>query len=386
MYFITGHPKNSPKGVGRLRTDGGTENKPISNVLEIFTASHTSQQNPFGKPINRTILEPARTILEEAGLGRKYWSYAVEHITYVKNRLPHSTLECNPFGKLTAKFPSLGHVRVFGCAAFVYNSAPPSKFHAKATPGIYLGVDDHGVYAVETIPDRRLQYSMHITFDESSFPALLQEESSFENDNSVNNSSTYDSSNNGDLDLQEVEVDILDLGGNASDEDLSERRDVSPEAAIFNSSCNQNEDSHPAICSRPRRNHTKPTRYVSNVRKGLNCKITTSDTPTVEEAMNSTEQEIAFWKAAIETVFENLASRGTWSPEKAPTRSTNKPLTTHVILKIKRDQKGNVSRFTARVVAGTNLQREGINFDSVNAPVVDFTLTLLTALVCLSNN
>lgn len=64
----------------------------------------------------------------------------------------------------------------------------------------------------------------------------------------------------------------------------------------------------------------------------------------------------------------------------------HKPLATHVILGIKRYRKGSVSRFKAHIVASGNLQREGMNFEAVYAPVVDFTITLSTTLVCLSNN
>lgn len=202
--------KSFSKIVDLLHTDGGTEYKPITDTFKIFTASHTFHHNPFGERINRTILEPARTILEEAGLERKYWSYAVEHVFYVKNRLPHLSLGCTPLELLNGKLPSLRHVRVFGCAAFAYNSASVSKFYAKAIPGIYLGVYNHCVYAIESIPYRCLLYSVYVTFDESSFPAQSQVESSSYDDNSVNNSSTHESYNSGALKPREIEIGILD--------------------------------------------------------------------------------------------------------------------------------------------------------------------------------
>lgn len=107
------------KGVVRLHTAGGTEYKPILNTFKTFTAPHTSQHNPFGEHLFHTIFEPARTIMEKAGLGRKYWSYAVERVTYVKNRLLYSALGCKPLEKLTAKRSSLCHVRIFRRSAFI---------------------------------------------------------------------------------------------------------------------------------------------------------------------------------------------------------------------------------------------------------------------------
>ncbi len=70
------------------------------------------------------------------------------------------------------------HVRVFGCSAFVYNEHPKSKAHARAEPGIFLGCNDNGVYMVEKIVDRKLVNSVHVSFDEESFPGLLNSDSS----------------------------------------------------------------------------------------------------------------------------------------------------------------------------------------------------------------
>lgn len=60
------------KGIGRQNTDGSTEYKPIKAVFKTSTTLYTLQRNPFGQRINLIILDPARYILEEAGLGRKY--------------------------------------------------------------------------------------------------------------------------------------------------------------------------------------------------------------------------------------------------------------------------------------------------------------------------
>lgn len=52
---------------------------------------------------------------------------------------------------------------------------------------------------------------------------------------------------------------------------------------------------------------------------------------------------------------------------------------------IKRDQKRNVSGFRARVVAGSNVQKESKDFGAVHARVFDLAKALLTELVRLSN-
>lgn len=74
---------------------------------------------------------------------------------------------------------------------------------------------------------------MNVTFDKSSFPALSQVESSSDDDNSVNDSCSYESSKNESIEHDDVEVDISDLGGDGNDEDSSELRDVSTAATTL---------------------------------------------------------------------------------------------------------------------------------------------------------
>lgn len=102
-------------GVERFHSDGGGEFFEIDISNKTAKTPHTPQHNPFSERTNRTILDPVRVLLEQAGLSAKYWEYAMYHVVHVQNRIPHSALGCSPFEKLTGKKPKLNHVRVFGC-------------------------------------------------------------------------------------------------------------------------------------------------------------------------------------------------------------------------------------------------------------------------------
>lgn len=117
-------------------------------------------------------------MLESAGLGAKYCEYAIEYAAHVKNRLPHSALSCSPFESLTSMKPALKLLRAFGCAAFLYNETPKSKFHSSEKSGTILSSDDYGRNAVELIEDKNVFHSVQVTFDEKSFPALKNSDSS----------------------------------------------------------------------------------------------------------------------------------------------------------------------------------------------------------------
>lgn len=79
---------------------------------------------------------------------------------------------------MSRKKSTLKHVRVSGCAAFVYNEKPLSKVHARYFPGIFRGCNDHDVQMVEKLTDRKFVNSMHVKFDETSFPRLENSDSS----------------------------------------------------------------------------------------------------------------------------------------------------------------------------------------------------------------
>lgn len=97
--------------------------------------------------------------------------------------------------------------------------APLSNFHAKATPIIHHGLNDCDIYVVESIPDRRLQHSVHVMFDASTLSAISIVESSSNDENSGIFSCAYESSGNEKTEHDDIEIDFSKLGGDVNDED-----------------------------------------------------------------------------------------------------------------------------------------------------------------------
>ena len=76
--------------------------------------------------MSKTLTERARSILNGARLGQEFWVEAVDTACYLVNRSPSSVLEDKtPQEVWTRKKPSLSHLRVFGCDAYVH--APKKK-------------------------------------------------------------------------------------------------------------------------------------------------------------------------------------------------------------------------------------------------------------------
>jgi transposase InsO family protein len=117
------------KKIKVLRTDNGGEF--FRNEFEEFckkcgiarqkTTPYTPQHNGFAERMNMTLMENARSMLSSAGLGQELWVEAVGTSCYMVNRSPSSTLDDkNPHEVWSGKQPSLQHIRVFGCDAYVH--------------------------------------------------------------------------------------------------------------------------------------------------------------------------------------------------------------------------------------------------------------------------
>lgn len=364
------------------------------------TTPDTPHHNPFAERVNRTFLEPVRTMLEQSGLSGRYWEYALEYAVYIANRTPHSALNMSPIEKLTGKKPNLRYARPFGCAAFGYESKPKSKVRSRAVPGLMMGCTDHGIYTVELLSNGKIVKSVHVKFDEASFPALDRDDSSSSNDGedsefgggtaSIESDESSCSSVDSAPELGRVD------GYSSEEECLAETEEPECEAEP-EEDAEEHEDEfyvteeEPTQPRRSKRTVAQPERLgyngvVHHAAPAISFPITTGDEPSVKEAMNATYPEVLLWKQAITDELDTLERKGTWSVAgslshpKMYVRSNGKHdevvLPSHVVLKVKRDADGNPSRFKARVVAGGNLQIPGKDFNAVYAPVVDFTAVL----------
>lgn len=94
----------------------------VTEVVNIPQRSSKPQENGVAEQMNRTIVECARAMLNDAGLPNKYWGDAVLHAAHIINRLPTKSLESKstPYEAYTGNKPSVAHLRVFGCTAHAH--------------------------------------------------------------------------------------------------------------------------------------------------------------------------------------------------------------------------------------------------------------------------
>eukprot|EP00253_Pinus_taeda_P029027 PITA_29027 len=105
------------------------------------TTPYTSQKNGVAERMNKTLMERARSMLSGAGLGQEFWAKAVQTACYLVNRSPSSSLEDKtPQEVWNCKKPSLSHLRVFGCDAYVQvPKEKRTKLDSKSKKFIFVG-------------------------------------------------------------------------------------------------------------------------------------------------------------------------------------------------------------------------------------------------------
>src|ERR1700733_8776843 len=141
-------------------------------ILQSIPYAH--QQNGRAERIIRTIMEKAESMRLQACIPQSWWEFAVEHATHVYNRTPLRRHNWQtPYQLLHGEKPSIDHLKIFGCGAYVFIPAEirANKLAPKSEIMTYLGnAPGAGGFTFMRSPNNVLFYSTHCIFDESLFP------------------------------------------------------------------------------------------------------------------------------------------------------------------------------------------------------------------------
>jgi transposase InsO family protein len=137
-----------PNCLKAIRSDNETEFRNASfdgfcfehGIEQQFSAPRVPQQNGVVERKNRTLVEMARTILDEHETPRRLWADAISTACYVSNRIfLCSILLLTPFELRFGRKSYVSHFRPFGCKWFVLKRGNLDKFESRSFDGILLG-------------------------------------------------------------------------------------------------------------------------------------------------------------------------------------------------------------------------------------------------------
>jgi hypothetical protein len=135
-----------------------------------FSSPYTPQQNGVVERKNRTLLDMARSMLDEYKTSDRFWAEAINTVWYSINQLYlYRILKKTSYELLTSKKPNVSYFRVFGSKCFILiKRGRSSKFAPKAVEGFLLGCDSNTrAYRVFNKSTRLVEVSCDIVFDET---------------------------------------------------------------------------------------------------------------------------------------------------------------------------------------------------------------------------
>jgi hypothetical protein len=164
--------------IKKIRSNNGMEFKNSQNegfleeegIKHEFYSPYTTQQNDVVERKNRTLLDMARTMLDEYKIPDQFLAEAINTACYSINRLYlHRILKKTSYELLTSKKPNVSYFRVFGSKCFILiKRGRKSKFAPKAVEGFLLGYDSNTrAYRVFNKSTRLVEVSCDIVFDET---------------------------------------------------------------------------------------------------------------------------------------------------------------------------------------------------------------------------
>ncbi|WVZ52663.1 hypothetical protein U9M48_003701 [Paspalum notatum var. saurae] len=135
-----------------------------------FSSPYTPPQNGVVERKNRTLVEMARTMLDEHKTPRRFWVEAVNTACYIVNRIfLRAFLGKTSYELRFGRQPSVKHLRAFGCRVFVLKKAGHlDKFESCCLDGIFLGyASSSRAFRVWISEAKQVVETCEVCFDET---------------------------------------------------------------------------------------------------------------------------------------------------------------------------------------------------------------------------
>lgn len=148
----------------------------------IYCPPYMHGLNGVAERVNRCAYEMTNSALAGCNLPNSCWKFAMESALIVLSRLPQVRATCTPYELTTGRKPSLSHLRVFGCLAWVWD--PQGTKLSRARPCIFIGYSfnhSHGTYRFLTLDRTKptIIYSLNARFNEQVFPSIDSDPAEF---------------------------------------------------------------------------------------------------------------------------------------------------------------------------------------------------------------
>ena len=411
--------KTTGQTIATLRTDGGGEYTSGAftaylqqeGIQRQLTPPHTPEHNGVAERLNLIIFGAVRCMLHRARLPATFWAEAAFNAVYVRNRCPTRAVKGRtPYEVWTGHKPSIDHLRVFGCLAYVHvddAARRTGKLDGRSFPCVFLGYSTEAkawrLYnPVSKTTRKRLVTSRDVVFLEDQLVDIdgiltssrIGEGEDAEDlfpDAGIGGSLSEHKGGDTMPDLisppDDLRPDIfnLDVGDEADNEDYDvdedgyDFLDTLPLRQLFPAELEAFGPAQQALYTIQQSQH----RQAEAQMWALSTTVLDADEPsTYAEAM--ARPDASLWLAAIEAEYQSQQRAGTYELTNLP--SGRQAIGCKWVFKIKRHADGSVDRYKARLVAKGYSQKEGLDYKETFAPVAKFaSIRTLLALAAHQN-
>lgn len=366
LEFKTMIEKQTGCSIKRLRSDNGGEyvNENLKSVLarsgivHETTIPYCPEMNGVAERMNRTLIERARSMLQDSGLGLRYWPEAVGTAIYLKNRSPTAAVrDAVPESKFTGNAVDVSNLKVFGCASYVL---VPKKFRKKFDPKakklVFIGYCENGYRLLDIDNPSKVTKSRDVVFIENEFPMKVPNEAQSKCDILVPMNL-----------LSEKDCSSKNIGSMIENNDNLEEINVDDDDAPEELEIRQ-----PEQCRYPLRNRELKSSSEHEIHFSAENEPT-----TYNEAVKCESREL--WKAAMKREYQSLLKNETWELTDLPKGKS--AVQNKWVYKIKSDSESKEPIYKARLVAKGFTQKYGRDYNEIFSPVVKYsTLRMLLAL------
>ncbi|KAJ4744606.1 Gag-Pol polyprotein [Rhynchospora pubera] len=353
--------KESEKSIKCLQTDNGGEfcSNDFDNfcarngIRRVKTVPYTPQENRVIERMNRTIVERIRSMLSHSGLPKSFWAEAANTAVYLINRSPSVALDGGiPEVVWSGKKISYGHLRTFGCEAYVkIPNVKRNKLDVKSRRCAFVGYggDDLGYRVWDPIEKKTIRNRDVIFREDVMF---------IENHEKEQNEDRHVEEH---VDASIAPKMLADPQASGHDnEDESEPVEAHENEGII-------EEEHTNTPIQELRRSTRISRATQRYSPSLYYALFTDagEPESFHEAINCSEK--AMWLGAMEDEMNSLHLNETWELVKLP--KGKKALKNRWVFVLKNEADGS-KRHKARLVVKGYGQKHGVDFNEIFSPVV----------------
>ena len=132
-----------------------------------LSAPWTPQQNGVAEHMNQSLLGGAQAMLHHTGMSQGFWAEAINVAAHVLNHAPQKSLDWKmPYELMFGRPPTVTHVCLFGCCAWVINDQV-KKWDPKSEPMIFVRYKfGSKAYHLWDLKARTIKVSANVRFDE----------------------------------------------------------------------------------------------------------------------------------------------------------------------------------------------------------------------------